>query len=562
MATGARRIRTALAVLSLGLGVCGCAQAQTQTQSQSHTHTQTQTRTQSETRTEPQAQTPVRTQAETRTRGRTRTLTQRQTGAGQVTVAVGSAVHGSALPSNYLGLALTYQEVPGWVGSASEPVDPVLVQLIRNLSSDGQPVLRIGGESADHSWWPIPGYREPYGITYDLTPAWTTAARRLAQATDAKLMLGLDLQADRTKLVQVEADQLLQRIGGAYIQSFQIGNEPDLYSSIAWYKLLDGHPVPQYSASGKSVYARPSSYDPADFAAEVARMLRAMPRVPISGPETSTPAWVAAFDPFLRPSGEAVTLTTHAYAGNRCVTDPSQWEYPSVPHLLSIAASHDQLAGLNRFIGLAHSHGDGFRVDELGTIACSGEYGVSNSMAASLWLLDTLFAMDQAGVNGVNLHTVAGSNALFTPSDAGGHWSATVAPWYYGALMFTAAAPAGSRLLTVSNATRAGTRVWATLGTDHVVRVLVINDKIHSSVRVLVHNPRGYGRRPGTLELLRAAGGAYATGGVTIGGRGFGHTTTGTLSPPVTTAVDRGANGYTVTLPAASAGLLTLQPAG
>ena len=105
---------------------------------------------------------------------------------------------------------------------------------------------------------------------------------------------------------------------------------------------------------------------------------------------------------------------------------------------------------------------------------------------------------------------------------------ATVEPWYYGALLFAQAAPAGSRLLHVTNATRTGTRVWATRGADHLVRVLVINDNIGSSARVLVRNPAGYGRRPGTLELLRAAS-AYATRGVTLGGRSFGRTTTGKL---------------------------------
>ena len=481
--------------------------------------------------------------------------------ADRATVSVFGHPYGGALPNNFLGLAFTYKPIQGWVGPSSEPVDPVLVQLIRNLSPHGRPLLRIGGESADHSWWPIPGYRKPFGITNDLTPALTTAMRRLAQATGARLMLGLNLEADRTKLVQVESRELLRRIGARYIQSFQIGNEPNLYTVIPWYKLLNGKPVPQYSKVGTPVYARPESYGPADFADEVARMLQVMPRFPIAGPETNTPAWMAAFTRFLHPVGRAVTLTTHAYAGNKCVTDPSQWNFPSVPHLLSIAASQDQLAGLSPFIGIAHARGDGFRVDELGTVSCSGLYGVSNSMASALWVLDTLFAIDDAGVNGVNLHTVKGVNALFDLSRSGGRWHATVKPWYYGALMFAQAAPAGSRLLRVTNGTLTGTRVWATRGTDHLVRVLVINDNLGSSARVLVHNPAGYGRRPGTLELLRASG-AYATSGVTLGGRSFGRTTTGTLRPPVTSVVSRRAGGYAVTLPPASAGLLTLAPGG
>jgi len=478
--------------------------------------------------------------------------------ADQTTVSVSSRPHGGPLPNNFLGLAFTYKPIPGWVGPPAQPVDPVLVQLIRNLSPHGQPLLRIGGESADHSWWPIPGYRKPFGITYDLSPAWTTAVTRLAQAAHARLMLGVNLQADRTKLVQVESHELLQRIGARYIQSFQIGNEPNLYTVIPWYKLLNGKPVPQYSKVGTPVYARPPSYDPADFADEVARMLQVMPRFPIAGPETNTPSWMAAFTRFLHPAGRAITLTTHAYGGNKCVKDPSQWMFPSVPHLLSIAASHDQLAGLGGAIATAHARGDGFRVDELGTVSCSGLDGVSNSMASALWVIDTLFSMDDAGVNGVNLHTVKGVNGLFNLDRSGGKWMATVDPWYYGALMFSQAAPAGARLLPVSNATSTDTRVWATLGRDHVVRVLVINDSIGSGARVLVRNPAGYGRQPATIERLRAPGGAYATSGVTLGGRSFGRTTTGVLEAAITQRLRRHGGGYAVTLPPASAGLLTL----
>ena len=194
----------------------------------------------------------------------------------------------------------------------------------------------------------------------------------------------------------------------------------------------------------------------------------------------------------------------------------------------------------------------------MGTVSCSGLSGVSNSMASALWVLDALFSMDRAGVNGVNLHAINGINALFVPRFSHGHWQATVDPWYYGALMFTQAAPAGARLLPVSNATHPDTRVWATLGRDHAVRVLVINDSIGSGASVRVRNPAGYGRRAATIERLRAPGGAYATTGVTLGGRSFGVTRTGVLPAPITQRVRRRAGAYAVTLPPASAALLTL----
>jgi Glycosyl hydrolase family 79 C-terminal beta domain len=486
-----------------------------------------------------------------------------QANAAAITVSVAGRSASPPLANNYLGLALTYQGVTRWSGPASRPADPVLVQLIRNLTPHGHPVLRIGGVSADRSWWPIKGYRKPIGIWYDLTPKWAASLRGLARAAQARLILGVNLEADRPTLVRVESHQLVRRIGRRYIDSLQIGNEPNLYRTVPWYALLKGRPVPQYLNTGTPVYSRPPSWGPAAYAAEIARLLPTLPRLPISGPDASGPdngasSWIGAFARFLHPPGRAVTVTAHAYAAVKCVRNPASPAFPSIPHMLALAASRDQLNGLEGDIALARGHGDGFRVDEMGTVSCSGLRGVSNSMASALWVLDALFSMDRAGVSGVNLHAVNGINALFVPRYAHGRWRATVEPWYYGALMFAQAAPAGARLLPVSNATHADTRVWATLGRDRAVRVLVINDSIGSATAVRVRNPSGYGRQPATIERLRAPGGADATRGVTLGGRSFGRTETGLLHAPNTQRVRRRGGAYAVTLPPASAALLTL----
>jgi hypothetical protein len=480
-----------------------------------------------------------------------------------LTVSVAGRSTTLPLANNYLGLAFTYQGAVRWTGPASRPADPVLVQLIRNLTPHGHPVLRVGGVSADRSWWPIKGYRKPIGIWYDLTPKSAASLRALAQAAQARLILGLNLEADRPALVKVESHELVRRIGRRYIDSLQIGNEPNLYRTVPWYALLNGRPVPQYLNTGTPVYSRPPSWSPAVYAAEIARLLPTLPRLPISGPDASGPdngaaSWIGAFARFLHPPGRAVTVTAHAYAAVKCVSNPASPAFPSIPHMLALAASRDQLDGLEGDLALVRGRGDGFRVDEMGTVSCSGLSGVSNSMASALWVLDTLFSMDRAGVSGVNLHAVNGINALFVPRYSHGRWHATVDPWYYGALMFSQAAPSGAQLLPVSNATHTDTRVWATIGRDRAVRVLVINDSVGSGASVRVRNPPDYGRRAATIERLHAPGGAYATSGVTLGGRSFGRTGTGVLPAPVTQRVRRRGGAYTVTLPPASAALLTL----
>ena len=175
------------------------------------------------------------------------------------------------LGSNLLGLALEYRSIPALVGSNPHSVNPVLVRLIRNLTPGGPVSLRIGGQSTDRTWWPVAGLRRPPGITYDLTPRWMARTRALAQAIDARMILGVGLEADRTAIDAVEAKQLLGGIDRRYVAAMEIGNEPELYTLVPWYRKLHGVPIPWYSHTRTPVFARPSDYGPVDFYGEFSR---------------------------------------------------------------------------------------------------------------------------------------------------------------------------------------------------------------------------------------------------------------------------------------------------
>jgi hypothetical protein len=180
-------------------------------------------------------------------------------------------------------------------------------------------------------------------------------------------------------------------------------------------------------------------------------------------------------------------------------------------------------------------------------------------LASSLWLMDTLFTMASDGVDGADIHTYPGaSNGLFDFDLARGQWRGIVHPFYYGALMFAQAAPAGSRLLRVSSGSGSEVRTWATLAPDRRIRVLLINDSLTRSALARVRTPVSAGAA--SIERLQASS-AYATSGVTLGGRSFGaRTRTGVLAPAEPKALVPRSGTYAVTLPAGSAALLTLPP--
>jgi glycosyl hydrolase family 79 len=465
------------------------------------------------------------------------------------------------IASNFLGVAVEFDEIPWLAGSSPQSVDPVFVQLMHNLDPQGRPVLRIGGLSTERTWWPVPGWQRPLGLTYNLSPSWMADARSLAQATNAQLMPGVNLESGRLHIAQVEAAQFVKYLGAQYLHSLEIGNEPELYTSIPWYRVVRGAPVPWYSPTGTPVFNRRPGYGPTQFAGEFGRTLKLMPPgVPISGPVTGNPPWLQAFSPFISRSSRVRTVTWHAYGLNECVTDPTSPQYPSVPNLLSVNASRSFINGLSGFVNQAHRAGAGFRVDEMGSVTCNGRLGVSNAMASALWVMDALFSMVANGVDGVNLHTYPGTtNALFDFQRTQGRWLGFVHPLYYGALMFTQAAPAGSRLLQISSGNQNQLRAWATIAPDRRVRILLINDALRSSAQTIVRVPGAVGSA--AVERLGAPGGAFATNGITLGGATFGaDTLTGVLPAPQPQAVTSRAGTYTVVVPPSGAALLTLPP--
>jgi hypothetical protein len=464
------------------------------------------------------------------------------------------------LPTGFLGVALEVSTIPQWVGDATTPaqVNPVLVQLLRNLNPVGPPSIRIGGQSTDRSWWPVPNLSDPAGVTYAIGTSWAKAALLLAERLDAQYIMSLNLEADSTRITQYEAYQLLGVIGAKYIKDFEIGNEPDLYTHTPWYRVQKGKRVPWYVRIGTPYFARPANFDEADFLAEWQQSLTALPPgVPVAGPDTASAQWIGPFSALMGQTNRIGMLDSHAYALFNCVTDPTNAKYPSIPHLLAQSAATRIVRGATEFAPTAEHAGIPFRIDEMGSVSCDGHAGVSDAFASALWATDALFEAARAGVSGVNLHTFPGSsNGLFDLADTASGWVADVHPIYYGALMFAQADPEGARLLTIASGSPSTLRIWSTIGEDHRVRVLLINTGPHRLVTI--HAPKGFGQRDGSVERLLAASVAAQTG-ETVGGQTLAGTTTGDVpAPTVQTATPR-STGYTIAAPANSETLLTLR---
>jgi Glycosyl hydrolase family 79 C-terminal beta domain len=456
---------------------------------------------------------------------------------------------GRTIPPGFLGLSLEYPAVAAYAGSDPSAVNPVFLQLIRNLSPNQAPNLRIGGDTTDWTWWPVAGVAKPGGIKYTLTPTWVKVTGALAHDLGAQMILGINLEADSGKLAAAEARALIGGIGRSSVQALEPGNEPELYGSFTWFT----------TPSGRKVTGRPKGYDFGAYQGDFARISGALPHVALAGPATGGPKWIPELGRFLPAQPRVRLATLHKYPLQTCFIPPSSPHYPTIAHVLAPAASQGLADSIAPFVGVAHARHVALRIDEMNTVSCGDAPGVANGFVSALWALDAVFQMARVGVDGVNLHTYPGAPyELFTFTRRHGQWRGSVAPEFFGMLMFAQAAPPGARLLRTSGSL-GSVRAWATRAPDGTVRVVLINEYTEQSRTVTVRIPGARG--PATLERLRGKG-ITATTGTTLGGQTFG-AATGTLSGHSAIAtLAPGHGGYSVKLPRASAAMLTIAPTG
>ena len=460
---------------------------------------------------------------------------------------------GRPVAAGFLGFSIEFQAIRDYTGSDPHRINPVFVQLIRNLSGGQRPVIRIGGDSTDASWAPAPGIHPPHQVTFKLTPSWYATTAAAVHALGAKLTIGVNLGANQPALAAVEARRDVRAFGSA-LQAFEIGNEPNVYNKIAAYRTPSGTPV----------LTRPPSFGYPQFRSEFEAIARRLPPLPLAGPALAAGpkpvpgSWTDSMTNFMDSNARLHYLTIHRYPLRNCFVAPTSPQYPTVLNLLSSYATADMAAGVQRYVTLAHDAHRALRIDELNSVACHGKRGVSDTFASSLWSVDALFELARLGVDGVNLHTLPNSAyQLFEFHHSSRGWSASVTPVYYGLYLFSRAAPAGSRLLKIGGARNVpGLSVWATRAPDGQVRAVIDNENPVRGVKIGLRAPAGTAS-PATLLRMRAPG-VRARHRVTVGGASFGASTaTGVLPGVRTLQLDRVNGLYSLAVPAGSAALVT-----
>ena len=450
-----------------------------------------------------------------------------------------------SVPASFLDLSTEYWTVPHYAAQRS-----LFTRAINLLSRPGIPfTLRIGGESADLSWWDPHNRRAP-GWSYPLTARWLADAARLVAAAHLHVVLDLNL-ADRNAAQAAQfAKAVDDRLAPGGLQSLEIGNEPDLYPRMATLGLITvaRARVVRYFAWADR-YA-PDAYVH-QFNAYVVALRRAGVDVPVGGPEISDPTqtqWLTSL--IAGAHGRLAFISAHRYPLNAC-DSPASAFYPTTGRLLANSATAGLAAGLGPAVAIAHRAGLPFDLTEFNSVTCGGTAAVSGTFANALWAPDALFSLMQAGVDSVDLHLRA--RAYNPPFFVTGH-GLRARPILYGFVLFQRMLGRDASLVPSALQAPASPllRAWVVRG-DGTERVLLINKGGRgTNVRLAM---RGTG--PVRLERLRAPG-PTARSRVTLaglwltpGGRWRGHFRQETLL--------RHAGAYEVSVPGYSAALVTLR---
>ncbi len=458
-------------------------------------------------------------------------------------VRVGAPLPVRPVSAGFLGLSFEYYVITEYAGTNPAQLNPVFLQLVRNLNPGVSPVLRIGGDSTDWAWLPTQGVKRVAGLKTEITPQVIEVLAAMTRALGAKLVLGINLEADSTKLAAHMANALVSAVGASHVEALELGNEPELYDVLGWYA----------NGAGQPVLGRTAPYTLNDYAEEFARISKVLPKLGLAGPAGGSVPWDAdGFGSFVDHAPDLKLVTVHTYPMQTCGTRPGLPSYPTIAKLLSPASTLDLARAQIPFAAAAHQAGKQIRVDEINSVACFGAPGVSNTYAAALWSLEAAFQFARLGFDGLNLPTLP--TAAYRLWNLSGD-SASVAPEYYGLMAFADAVPAGSTFLSTPD-TGANPQTFAVRTPSGQTHVVIVNTGAARKLAVRIPSAGG---AEGTATYLKGPS-LSATSGVTLAGQSFGaSTTTGNLAGTAQGIAITPVNGaYVVSLPAHSATTLSI----
>ncbi|HEY0712867.1 MAG TPA: glycosyl hydrolase family 79 C-terminal domain-containing protein, partial [Polyangia bacterium] len=411
---------------------------------------------------------------------------------GTVTVDLGSP--GRTVPKNFAGISVEWPAVQTFLGDGNGGLNAPAIQLLRNFEADGTQVhVRIGGNSTDRTWLARTDQTAPMGASVSVTPTFLATLNEVHKATGTPLILGVNLGLGDPAIAAAQLEAYAAAFAPGVVEAWELGNEPDLY-------VTTGRRVAPYGVN--------------EYLADAERFLTSLAPLIMNRPLFALPAAagggynIGTIINAQKPRMNMVTV--HGYPFSVCGTNPTP---PMAADLLSDRATVNFARSYAARLQLATAAGLSFRLGEMNSAACGGAANASDVFAAGLWGAHVMFELASLGVVGLNFHT-AGRYSPFVFRNG----APAVQGLYYGMLLFSRTTAAGGKLLPVQVTSTARVRAWATIGTDKVVRIAILNESIATPADLSIKLSAAR-KEAEVVRLLSPA--LDAKTGITFGGQTF-----------------------------------------
>jgi hypothetical protein len=434
-------------------------------------------------------------------------------------ITVTGTASGHSLPADFAGLSL---EAISLADDDFKSTD--LGDYLKALGPTGR--IRIGGNSADETFWTSTGQPPPSWSEGTITPAAITDLATAISGTGWKVILAVNLKQFSTARAADEA-KYAEQILGSSLAAIEIGNEPNYY------------------------YTSDATYF-SNFESYVTAIRQAVPGIGIVGPDAGhdQPAFVAAFAQDEAAHPDITLLTDHEYPLSDCGGATN-----TIADLLGTSSVSTEKAAADSAVAAGVADKVPAVMDETNSITCGGQDGVSNVFASALWSVDYTLLLAQEGVQGADFHGGISGCPLYSPlCPSGGGTDLTAQPLYYG-LLAVKEVGTGS-FLDVDNSDSANLRAYAVQnGSDLTVVLDDVQDPgSNGATDVTLTLPQAYSQAKSTVLATSSSAGLSATGGITLGGQQVG--SGGALPAPTYTSVPVGGDSVTVDVAAGSATIL------
>lgn len=291
---------------------------------------------------------------------------------------------GRRIPEGFVGLSIEADQLGTPLLTPGESDLPVY------LSQLGTGDLRIGGNSVDEvAWEPSPGSTPPSWARAVVTPGDLDSLGKIVSDSGFKVDLGLGLAHFDAMAAAAEA-LAAERDLGKHLRAVEIGNEPDAYQKHSPH--LGDYPYSRFID---------------EFNSYRVAITAGAPGVRIAGPETAQPEWLNSF---ANQDGAGLDhLTQHFYPLAGCSGTPT------INDLLGPETAQSEEFVISEALAAASLRALPVILDEVNSVSCGGQPGVSDSFASTLWVVDMLLRAAAGGISGVDIQVDPSQCEGYTP---------------------------------------------------------------------------------------------------------------------------------------------------